>query len=163
MPGRRWTQRRSWSGGDDDSAIFARWAEDYSGALAQAGGLDDAQLADWLAHCAPEVAAWRDAGVMLAGFIELSPQQERLLAALAAVGTRIERRSTLPSVDGEAIGRATRQTGATPRDEVGQALTWARERARRSRRDSRDAIGLAIPAGQGLGRRARAAVARARR
>jgi probable DNA repair protein len=120
---------RSWSGGDDDSAIFARWAEDYSGTVAQLGGLDDAQLPDWLATCAPEVPAWRNAGVALAGFIEFSPQQERLLAAVAAAGMRVARLSTLPSVQGDAIARATRQTGATARDEVGKALAWARDRS----------------------------------
>ena len=97
--------------------------------MAQVGGLDDAQLPDWLAHCAPEVPAWRDAGVALAGFIEFSPQQERLLAAVAAAGMRIARMSTLPSVEGDAVAHATRRAGATPRDEVGQALAWARQRA----------------------------------
>jgi len=120
---------RSWSGGDDDSAIFARWAEDYSGTIAEVDGLDDARLPDWLARCSPEVPAWRDAGVTLAGFIELSPQQERLLAALAAAGMRIARMSTLPRVEGDAIARATRRAGATPSDEVGQALAWARQHA----------------------------------
>ncbi|MET0682985.1 MAG: PD-(D/E)XK nuclease family protein [Casimicrobiaceae bacterium] len=120
---------RSWSGGDDDSAVFARWAEDYGGAVAQMGGLDDAQLPDWLAQCAPEVPARRDAGVTLAGFIEFSPQQERLLAALASAQTRIARLPTLPAAGDDPVSRATLQAGATPRDEVRKALAWARDRA----------------------------------
>ena len=117
---------RSWSGRDDDSAIFARWAEDYSSAVAQAGGLDAAQLPDWLASLRARSSCVarcrRGAGRKLG--IEFSPQQERLLAAVAATGMRIARLSTLPSVEGDAIAGATRQTGATPRDEVGKALAW---------------------------------------
>ena len=107
------------------------------------GGLDDAQLPDWLARCAPDVPAWRDASVALAGFIEFSPQQERLLAALAAAGMRIARVPTSPSAEGDAIARAARTAGATPRDEVARALAWARaarrrrSRTRRSRSPSR--------------------------
>ncbi len=120
---------RAWSGGDGDPAIFARWAEDYRRAAAQLAGLDAAQLPDWIAACASEVPAWRGVAAVLAGFIELSPQQERLLTALAAAGMRIERMATSREVAGEAIAAASREVGATPRDEVAQALGWARDRA----------------------------------
>ncbi len=120
---------RSWSGGDDDSAVFARWAESYGGTVTQMSGLDAAQLPDWLGRCAPEVPAWRNAAVTLAGFVEFSPQQERLLAAVAAAGTRIARLPTLPDKGDRAIAQATRHDGATPRDEVNAALAWARDLA----------------------------------
>ena len=62
---------------------------------------------------------------MLAGFIELSPQQERLVAALAAAGARIAREDTLPALP----GRAWRASGETPRQELMHALAWARKHA----------------------------------
>ncbi len=92
---------RAWSGGDGDPGVFARWADDYRRAMTQLGALDAAQLPDWIAACAPEVPAWRGAAATLAGFIELSPQQERLLAALAAAGVRIERVATVPECKGD--------------------------------------------------------------
>ena len=120
---------RSWSGGDDDGAVFARWAEDYAGTIARMGGVDDAQLPDWLARCAPEVPAWRNVSIALAGFIELTPQQERLLPAAAAAGMRIARFATVPDGGDDAIARASRVAGATPRDEIARAMRWARDRA----------------------------------
>lgn len=120
---------RSWSGGDDDAAVFARWAEDYRATIEGLGGLDDAQLPDWLARCAPDVPMWRETSVAMAGFLEFSPQQERLLAAVAAAGMRVVRVPTLADTADDAIARAVRMAGTTPRDEVARALTWARARA----------------------------------
>jgi probable DNA repair protein len=132
---------RAWSGGDDDPAVFARWAEGYRRITAELGGQDDAQLPDWIAACASEVPAWKGIVAALAGFIELSPQQERLLAALAAAGMRIERVATSRNVAGDAIAAAARELGATPRDEVARALAWARDRALA---DPDATIGIAI-------------------
>ncbi len=120
---------RSWSGGDDDSAVFARWADDYARTIARMGGVDAGELPDWLAGCAPRIATWRDASVAMAGFIEFTPQQERLLSALSAAGVPITRLATLPDDDGSAIARARRTAGATPRDEIVLALQWARDLA----------------------------------
>ena len=120
---------RAWTGGDDDGAVFARWAEDYSGLLLRRNGLDAAQLPDWLAFCSPEVPAWRGGTVVFAGFVEITPQQERLLAAMAAAGTQITRASTVLDDGADAITRTCRTAGATPRDEVACALAWARDRA----------------------------------
>lgn len=116
---------RAWSGGDDDCAAFARWADDYLRDLARAKGLDAAQLPDWLAAIAPGVAVWRGADVTLAGFIEITPQQQRLLDALAAAGMRVRHETTVL----DTAGVTWRATGATPQDEVVRALRWARERA----------------------------------
>jgi len=119
---------RGWSDGGDDVAVFARWAESYRTALARLSALDDAELPDWLARCAAEVPAWRTAATALVGFIEYSPQQERLLGAMREAGMRLVRHASLPHEEG-AIGRARRTEGATPRDEIAKALHWARERA----------------------------------
>jgi probable DNA repair protein len=120
---------RAWSGGDGDPAVFARWAEDYGRAIGQLRGLDAAQLPDWVAACAAEVPAWRGSTAMLAGFIELSPQQDRLLTALAEAGMHVEHTTTSRRVEGDAVAAASRETGDTPRDEVTRALRWARDRA----------------------------------
>ena len=119
---------RSWSGGDDDGAVFARWAEDYRATIERLGGLDDAQLPDWLARCAPDVPMWRETSVAMAGFLEFSPQQERLLAGVSAAGMRVARVPTLAGAEGDANARAVRTAGTTPRDEIARALTWARAR-----------------------------------
>ncbi len=123
--GQSWRGWASSDDGDDDPGTFARWADAYAGALERSDAVDAAQLPDWLAGRASRVGAWRDAPIVLAGFLELAPQQERLLAALAAAGARIERVSTLPDVPGQ----ARRVRGATPRDEIARALGWARARA----------------------------------
>jgi hypothetical protein len=119
---------RGWADGADDVAVFARWAESYRSALARLGALDDAELPDWLAGRAAEVPAWRTATIALTGFIEYSPQQERLLSAMCEAGMRLVRLPSLPDDRGP-ITRAGRTEGATPRDEIAKALHWARERA----------------------------------
>ena len=119
---------RGWSDGADDVAVFARWAESYRAGLARLSALDDAELPDWLASCAAEVPTWRTATTALVGFIEYSPQQERVLDAMREAGMRLVRHGSLPDEEG-AIGRARRTEAATPRDEIGRALHWARKRA----------------------------------
>ncbi len=116
---------RGWSGGDDDRQAFVRWAEDYAHRLAAVEAIDLAQLPDWLARRSGGVAAWRGASVTLAGFIDESPQQQRLAAALSSAGTRIERCASVSEV----AGIATRVSATTARDEAMRALQWARERA----------------------------------
>ena len=120
---------RAWVGGDDDDAVFARWAEEYARQLLRRDGIDDAQLADWLAVCAPGVPEWRGGAAMLAGFVEFTPQQERMLWAIAAAGTQITRVPTVTGDGIDAVARVTRTTGATPHDELARALEWARGRA----------------------------------
>ena len=118
---------RGWTGtgDDDDPATFARWASRYANTLADTGAIDRAQLPDRLAAWAARVDAWRHASWVLAGFIELSPQQERLVAALAAAGARIAREDSLPV----AQGGTWWASGETPRDEIALALAWARDLA----------------------------------
>jgi probable DNA repair protein len=115
---------RAWSGGDDDRDAFARWAEAYSQRVAAAGAIDFAQLPDRLAGAAPRMAQWRGAAATLAGFIDESPQQDRLIAALVAAGVTIDRCASV----GDTAGTSWRVIAATPRDEVMSALQWARER-----------------------------------
>lgn len=128
---------RAWAGGDDDCATFARWAEAYARRLSSLDGVDVAQLPDWIAHHATAISGWRGSTVVLAGFVETTPQQERLLAALDAAGMRVQRVSTLRETPGE----LRRAAGTTPRDELARALTWARDHAIA---DPRATIGVAV-------------------
>ena len=64
----------------------------------------------------------RRRGVLMAGFVELTPQQERLCAALVASGADVRRLDTLPASQ----SMPYRITAATPRDEIAAALAWAR-------------------------------------
>ncbi len=110
-----------------DAEAFTRWAERYQRELGEREGVDGAVLADALAAAAPRLATPLSAAhepVLLAGFLELTPQQERLLAALRAAGLRIGLAAEPP-----ARGHVERVVAATPRDEIVLALQWARERA----------------------------------
>jgi ATP-dependent helicase/nuclease subunit B len=115
---------RAWRRDDrqaDDPSLFASWAERYGAALHRSGMLDVAQLADTLAALAPRVASLSHTAI-LAGFVEFTPQQERLFTALSNEGAMLRRLDTLPSVS----ARVRRTTAISPREELIAALTWAR-------------------------------------
>src|SRR5262249_50949906 len=108
---------RSWEGDalvDEDCAAFARWASRYARALAADGTLDRAELGDRLCACLPRWPGVRGLNVVLAGFAELSPQQQRLKAALTSAGANVMRMQTLPTE----AGRIVRASGETPDDEI---------------------------------------------
>jgi ATP-dependent helicase/nuclease subunit B len=118
---------RAWSGTEigGDPATFADWAAAYSAALGRRDALDHSQLADVLVGCAGRMPAWRERVILLTGFIELTPQQSRLLAALEGIGTHIARHDLLA----ERSQHARRVAAATPRDELALAFAWARAQA----------------------------------
>lgn len=120
----------SWRGfGDagEDVAAFAAWAETHARELARLDAVDAARAADAVANVAdalPEVSAL---DVVLAGFTELSPQQQRLLEALGRAGARVAYPlSEPPAIDGSNARLAACETS---RDELARALDWARARA----------------------------------
>jgi probable DNA repair protein len=117
---------RAWRAGDepDDPSVFARWAEAYLAELKRADAQDLAQVPKALAACSGVLAARRGVTI-LAGFAELTPQQERLRAALIAAGADLRQLDTLPVTE----AKPSRTVGASPRDEVVAALDWARARA----------------------------------
>ncbi|MBA3504423.1 MAG: PD-(D/E)XK nuclease family protein [Betaproteobacteria bacterium] len=121
---RAWSQAAD-AAADNDPAAFARWAERYRARLNALGAIDHAGFPEVLLRTAASMPAWRDRNVVLAGFLEFAPQQTRLIAALIAVGMRI---TACDSVVPSEI-RPRSAEGATPRDEVRMALSWARERA----------------------------------
>ena len=120
--GESWRAWRREAEESDDAALFARWAEAYRTQLQRAGALDLAQVPARLSALATRCPA-----TILAGFSELSPQQERLCAALTAGGARLRLLDTLPS----ATGVVARALAASPRAELVAALDWARLRAQR--------------------------------
>ncbi len=110
---------------DADCAAFARWADRYARGLGAGGAVDPAELADRLGACVARLPMIREARIALAGFVELSPQQQRWLAALVAAGAQVQRVETLSAE----CGRLRQASGATPEDEITLALAWARDRA----------------------------------
>jgi probable DNA repair protein len=116
-----WSQ----AGIGDDAAAFARWARRYAAALQEKGHVDPAQLADRLASGAPRVPAWRNRRIVTVGFIEFTPQQQRLLDAMRSAGVATIA-SALPRA---AAAQRLRVVCATPEAELGYALAWARDRA----------------------------------
>ena len=119
---------RAWAGSDaddDDRAAFARWASRYARALAADRAVDPAQLADRLGPWADRLPSLRGTPVVLAGFAELTPQQERWRGALEAARVAVTRMHALPT----AHSRVRHARGTTPDDEISRALAWARERA----------------------------------
>jgi ATP-dependent helicase/nuclease subunit B len=119
--GESWRAWRRDDDNEDDPATFASWAESYARALQAAHAIDAARLPDLLALDAERVDC-RNLRVALFGFIEYTPQQLRLHAALAAAGAEIR------SLDALRVRApvASRTTAANARDELVAALTWAR-------------------------------------
>ncbi len=116
---------RAWRRDDDnadDPATFASWAESYARELQGAGAIDAARLPDLLTLDAQRVDS-RNLRVALFGFVEYTPQQHRLHAALGASGADIRSFDPMP----ERASAASRTAAANLRDELVAALTWARE------------------------------------
>ncbi len=115
---RAWARRED---DRDDTATFASWAKSYAEQLARLGAVDGAQLADVLAPMAALIPAWRRETIFT-GFIEFTPQQRRLRAAMSTAG--IPWRDARDEV-AEAI-HVTRVAAGTVREEIIAALAWAR-------------------------------------
>src|SRR5512144_1380756 len=85
---RAWTTVHSYGAGGEswrgfaaqgeDEAAFVRWAERYSNALVRLRFEDIARAADALAR-AIHTLPMRERAIVLAGFLELDPQQQRLV------------------------------------------------------------------------------------
>jgi len=123
--GESWRTWAGENGADDDCAVFARFANRYRRELRSANAVDPAEFADWFCTRANAIPSLRAADIAFAGFTEFAPQQERLIAAIAAAGASVTRQDALPV----AAGRIDRASGTTPREEIARALLWARARA----------------------------------
>ncbi len=129
---------RAWRNGDAESdvAVFAEWAARYHADLEASRTVDRAMLADVVRACAARMEAWRGREVVLAGFLESTPQQQRLCEALEQAGMRIAQACAEARAS-----RVLRHMAATPRDELRAAFEWARERALE---DPSRSIGVAV-------------------
>jgi len=113
------------AGAGDDAATFARWVAAYRQRLRARGVQDRAELADRLVA---QGVAWPEEGpIALLGFNDMSPQQRRLLEALAARGAAVQ--MLAPP---RRAGARSRVECASPTDEIVRALEFARARAERS-------------------------------
>lgn len=104
----------------DDTAVFASWAKSYVEQLGRLDAVDAAQLADVLLPLAGLVPAWRRETIF-AGFIEFTPQQQRLRAALSNAGIVWRDVDPAPAKP----PRAARVNLSTVREELVAALSWA--------------------------------------
>jgi probable DNA repair protein len=117
-------QRIAARGGDDDAAMFGAWAERYRLRMHRLDAIDSASLPDVLAAGAASRSPWATEPVLLYGFTTLTPQQQRLVAALRDAGRAI---GELPPRL-EAAPVRYRVACATPAQELAQALGFARAR-----------------------------------
>ncbi len=129
---------RAWAGGGGEPARFSGWAERFRAEVIAAGALDRAVLADQLTAAARTVAAWPTRTIVLAGFVEFTPQQLRLLSALRAAGMTIVEHDAL--IDTPAVAREA--AVASPDAELAAAFAWAR---RRHERAPDALIGIVVP------------------
>ena len=107
----------------DDALAFAAWADVYQKRLDALEAIDPAQVPDIVAAVAPRLA--RTSGrVLLHGFLTMTPQQNRLIAALRAAGVAVD---DLPLAT-RAGARRNRASAPTAALEAAQALAFARAR-----------------------------------
>lgn len=128
-----WRRMHAWGGGGeswrgwaaaglgDDVAAFVAWCERYTAALRGIDAIDDALLPDRLAALVAR-AAGMPGPLVLAGYAEFTPQQQRLLAALRRAGVDVAAVDPLAADAGDVHVVAC----VDPRDEVVAALEWAR-------------------------------------
>ena len=134
-----WTQFHAWrapheslqaaavGGNGDDVATFAKWAQHYQRRLDALAAIDPVQLPDALTRAAAHIPP-AAAPIILHGFLTMTPQQRRLVAALRGAGISIDEQASEDRV------AACRQRTAcpTPSVEIARALTFARERITRN-------------------------------
>jgi len=110
-----------------DTEAFARWAAAYVRETSRLEAIDAARSADAVAAVAAALPGVSQLDVTVVGFVDLAPQQRRLLAALAAAGARVD---VAESEEQSSVSRHARLGQAvTRRDELIAALDWAREQA----------------------------------
>lgn len=129
---------RAWTGRDDEPAAFARWAERYRAALEARRAADSAEAPDRVARAAASMPSWRGRSIALAGFLDLDPQQRRVVEALGRAGARVAHLSTL----GDAAAVPRRTEFPSERHELAAALAWARRAV-----DRREGVrvGIVVP------------------
>jgi probable DNA repair protein len=133
----------------EDSRVFAGWAAEYARRAERLDATDQARLPDAVRALVSAGRMPAPAEVLLAGFAELTPQQDALFQALAAGGTRVQ-------IHGDDRARAdcSRLEARDAREELERMADWV---AARLRANDAARIGIVVP---DLGAR-RGAIARA--
>jgi len=121
---------------NDDANAFVRWAEAYARRLRRQGDLDSATLPDAVAQAVQQGRIRRPDVLGLAGFDEITPQQQAVIDALAGAGTRVQ----ISAAPGRAA-RAARVACVDARDELRAAAAWARARLEAGARR----VGIVVP------------------
>lgn len=117
--------------------VFRTWAQRFASRCAEGRWLERARLSDRLVERIVARAVTLPARVVLAGFDELTPQQEHLLSALENAGCRIEHAVTRPR-----DARTTRVTLRNAEDEIRAAAQWVRGLLAKN---SAARIGIVVP------------------
>ena len=134
-----WSAIEAFAG--EDARAFARWAQHYAEISRAQGWLDRARLPEALAEQLQAGRIGAPPSLILAGFLELTPQQQFLLKTLEAHGAEIQVfEHTGPP------GHAVRSGFEDARAEIDAAARWAR----RLLEDGVGSIGVVVPELQGL-------------
>lgn len=157
LAGAAWSLAHQWQIADrfrhyamsEDTRVFAGWAAEYARRVERLDATDAARLPDAVRALVSAGAMPAPAEVFLAGFAELTPQQDALFQALAAHGTRLETHG-----DERVRGECRRMEAADAHEELERMADWVVARLR-ANEDAR--IGIVVP---DLGAR-RGAIARA--
>lgn len=119
-----------------DVAQFMQWADAFESACTREGWIDAASADASLPELLDLVDAPQD--LLLAGFDELTPAQESLVAALRRRGTTVRSLTPQPHRNRECV----RYCLPAPRDEIRAAARWARELVDRGEAGP---IGVVVP------------------
>ena len=120
----------------DDQFEWRRWSEGYSRRLDEERLVDDATLPDHVAALFAEGALEAPARLVLAGFLAPTPQERRVLTALAAAGTEL-----LVVADGEPVPPRC-LSWPDARTEIRAIAAAARERLER---EPEAVLGVVVP------------------
>jgi len=105
----------------DDTAVFLSWADEFQRVCAAEGWVEQASLPDRLASALHSLAL--PPLLLLSGFDEVSPQQQRFLDACRAAGTQVE---IADPADSQAPSSAVCVAFQDSNDEIRAAARWAR-------------------------------------
>ena len=121
----------------EDTRVFARWASEYARRVERLDATDQARLPDAVRALVGGGGMPAPREVVLAGFAELTPQQDALFQALAARGTRVETHG-----DQRERGDCRRMEASDAREELERVADWVVARLHGSN-DAR--IGIVVP------------------
>lgn len=122
--------------GNEDATAFGRWAAAYRQYVSGHASLDSATLPDAVARAFAHGRVRRPAVLLLAGFDELTPQQQSVLDTLRAADGHID---VVPLPEREP--RGARLACIDGRTELRAAAAWARARLEAGAHR----IGIAVP------------------